>query len=227
MIIPINELEQVESITFFENGNDGESIESTLERTSGVYESDYEGPGRASIEFSYERGSGSRDFANERGGGSRSFSGKRGNGSRSDDFDNIDLKYVISEEKLQHASLGNFNSNDRMSGGGHGQVNIEYLLENNIEFHILKEYDNGVRIGNVPDHKSKMKATGVGQAWFPEDWTESDIKKAGEYVANMPENIDAPDGTWVFGEYNGVRIGKIKNDGKIGTIVPDNLRQPR
>lgn len=53
-----------------------------------------------------------------------------------------------------------------------------------------------------------------------------DIKKAGEYVANIVENIDKPDGTWIFGEYNGVRVGIIKKDGQIGTIIPDNSMQP-
>ncbi len=79
----------------------------------------------------------------------------------------------------------------------------------------------------LPCHKNKFKRTGTGQAWFPESWTEIDIKNAGEYVANIPENINVPDGTWVFGEYNGVRVGTIKNNGKIGTIIPDNSRQPQ
>ena len=45
-------------------------------------------------------------------------------------------------------------------------------------------------------------------------------------MANLPENKNVSDGTWVFGEYNGVRVGIIKNDGEIGTIIPDNSRQP-
>ena len=61
----------------------------------------------------------------------------------------------------------------------------------------------------------------MGQSWFPESWTEIDIKCAGEYVANLPENADLPDGVWVFGEYNEVRTGIIKNNGNIGTIIPD------
>lgn len=43
-------------------------------------------------------------------------------------------------------------------------------------------YDNGVRVGNVPDHKVKAKRTGTNQSWFPENWCESDITNAGVYV---------------------------------------------
>ncbi|MOA38140.1 hypothetical protein D3C78_1597890 [compost metagenome] len=113
-----------------------------------------------------------------------------------------------------------------MSGGGHGQDNIEFLEKNGIEYNIEKTYPNGVRVGNVPGHKSKGKRTGTGQAWFPENWTKEDIRKAGEYVANMPEHIDVADGVTVFGEYKGVRVGIIKTNGEIGTIFPDNLSQP-
>lgn len=41
-----------------------------------------------------------------------------------------------------------------------------------------------------------------------------DIKNAGEYVANILENVNFSDGTWFFGKYNGVCIGIIKNMGK-------------
>ena len=133
---------------------------------------------------------------------------------------------TVSQDRLQHSVLGEFNSNRRLINGGHGQANINYLNQNNIEYNIVKVYDNGVRVGNIPSHKNKFKRTGTGQAWFPESWTEIDIKNAGEYVANIPENVNIPDGAWIFGEYNSVRVGIIKNNGEIGTIIPDNSRQP-
>lgn len=74
--------------------------------------------------------------------------------------------------------------------------------------------------------KISLRGLEQGQAWFPESWTEIDIKNAGEYVANIPENVNIPDGAWIFGEYNSVRVGIIKNNGEIGTIIPDNSRQP-
>lgn len=122
--------------------------------------------------------------------------------------------------------MGEFNSNGRLINGGHGQVNIDYLETNGIPYNIVKEYPNGVRVGNIPNHKNKFKRTGIGQAWFPKNWSDTDIKNAGEYVVNLPENKNISDGTWMFGEYNGVRVGVIKNDGEIGTIIPDNSRQP-
>lgn len=102
------------------------------------------------------------------------------------------------------------------------------MNQHNIPYNIVHVYDNGVRVGNIPSHKNKLKRSGTGQAWFPESWTEADIKRAGEYVAKLPENANVSYGEWIFGEYNGVRVGVIKNEefNGIGTIVPDGSRQP-
>ncbi|PKQ88718.1 hypothetical protein CXK86_23705 [Paenibacillus sp. BGI2013] len=135
-------------------------------------------------------------------------------------------RITVSNERINHASLGDFNSKNRLINGGHGQDNINYLLKNKIAFNITKEYENGVRVGNIPNHKNKAKRSGEGQAWFPKEWTSEDIKKSGEHVANLPENRVKGDGEWMFGNYNNVRVGVIKNDGQIGTITPDNSRQP-
>ena len=84
---------------------------------------------------------------------------------------------------------------------------------------------NGSREGLT---SAELAGSGKGRclAGIPESWTEIDIKNAGEYVANIPENVNIPDGAWIFGEYNSVRVGIIKNNGEIGTIIPDNSRQP-
>ncbi|MGR6542090.1 EndoU domain-containing protein [Paenibacillus tundrae] len=68
--------------------------------------------------------------------------------------------------------------------------------------------------------------TELGLAWFPKDWTVEDIKKSGDYVANLPNNRVKGGGEWMFGNYKNVRVGVIKNDGQIGTITPDNSRMP-
>ncbi|WP_375379690.1 EndoU domain-containing protein [Listeria cossartiae] len=60
--------------------------------------------------------------------------------------------------------------------GGHGQSNINYLKKNNIKYNVVKEFPNGVKIGNVPSHKNKMKRSGAGQSWFPEKWKDIDIQ---------------------------------------------------
>ncbi|WP_375199407.1 EndoU domain-containing protein [Bacillus sp. RS11] len=133
---------------------------------------------------------------------------------------------------MNHANEGDFTRNPRtgevskMSGGVHSQDNIEFLKQNGIEYNIEKTYPNGVRVGNVPDHKSKGKRTGTSQARFPENWTKEDIRKAGEYVTNMPEFKNIADGVTVFGDYNGVRVGVIKTNGEIGTIFQDSMLQP-
>lgn len=113
-----------------------------------------------------------------------------------------------------------------MKGGGHGQSNLDSLNSHGIEYNIVKTYHNGVRIGNVPLHKTPSKRTGTNQAGFPESWSSTDIQKAGEYVANLPNNINVSNGTVMFGNYNGVRVGVIKTNGKVGTIFPDATRQP-
>ena len=138
----------------------------------------------------------------------------------------------IDDIALKHSSVGDFTYNpktgqiSRMKGGGHGQSNINFLEENGIEYNIVKEYDNGVRVGNVPKHKTPSKRTGTGQAWFPKNWSDSKIKEAGNYVTNLPDNKNLPDGVIGYGEYDGVSVGIIKTDGKIGTIFPDADLQP-
>ncbi|MDQ0231486.1 EndoU domain-containing protein [Metabacillus malikii] len=154
-----------------------------------------------------------------------------GKGDKVDDKGTVNT-VTLSEKSLDHANVGDFTINpktgkiSKMSGGGHGQDNIDFLKQNGIEYNIEKVYPNGVRVGNVPDHKSKGKRTGTGQAWFPENWSKEDIKKAGEHVINMPEHKNIADGVTVFGDYNGVRVGVIKTNGEIGTIFPDSMLQP-
>lgn len=132
----------------------------------------------------------------------------------------------VPDETLKHADLGDFNSNNRLINGGHGENSVAYLKENNIEFIIVKEYSNGVRVGNIPTHKNKMKRTGTGQSWFPENWDTAKIKEAGNYINSLPENKNLVDGQWAFAEFDGVRVGIIKKNGEIMTIIPDNSRQP-
>ncbi|RDU25280.1 cytosolic protein [Anaerosacchariphilus polymeriproducens] len=133
---------------------------------------------------------------------------------------------------MRHSSVGDFTYNpktgkvSRMKGGGHGQSNIDFLKENGIEYNIVKEYKNGVRVGNVPGHKVKVKRIGTNQSWFPKSWSEANIEKAGEYVGNLPQNKSVADGVAVYGEYNGVRVGVIRTNGKISTVFPDANLQP-
>lgn len=114
----------------------------------------------------------------------------------------------------------------RLDGGGHGQDGMNLLDKYHIKYNIVKTYPNGVRVGNVPDHKSKSKQTGTNQAWFPKNWSAKDIKKAGTHVASLKANKHVSNGTVMFGMYNKVRVGVIKTNGVVSTIFPDSI-QPK
>jgi len=96
-----------------------------------------------------------------------------------------------------------------------------------LEYNVEHTFSNGVRIGNVPAHKNKMKRSGFRQSWFPESWAERNIKSAGEYVVRNTKNFgDIADGVPVYGTFNNVRVGVIKTKGKSATIFPDSSKQP-
>lgn len=113
-----------------------------------------------------------------------------------------------------------------MKSGGHSQANIDFLQANGMKYNVVKEYSNGVRIGNVPGHKIKAKRIVTNQAWFPRKWTGSDIAHAGKNVENLPDNRNLAYGLAAFGEYKGVRVGIICTNGRISTIFPDAEWQP-
>ena len=60
-------------------------------------------------------------------------------------------------DRIAHSNIGEFNNNNRLTKGGHGQANINELDARGITYNIEVTYDNGVRAGNVPDHKVKSK----------------------------------------------------------------------
>lgn len=130
-------------------------------------------------------------------------------------------------EALIHSIDGDFTHDPksgrprRLKSGGHGQASMVIMDKNGIKYEVIKNYENGVRAGNVPDHKNKRKQTGVAQTWFPESWTARDIVRAGEYVVSLKSNQGASDGTVMRGTYRGVRVGVIKTNGQIATVFPD------
>lgn len=138
---------------------------------------------------------------------------------------------VVHHPALIHSIDGEFTHDartgraSRLKSGGHSQASIELMDQLGIEYHIVKTYPNGVRLGNVPRHKERWKRSGTGQAWLPKSWTTRDIVRAGEHVASLKSNADAPDGVTMWGTYKGVHIGVKKNGGEIATVFPD-LDQP-
>lgn len=109
----------------------------------------------------------------------------------------------------------------RLKAGGHGQTGLNELDKYGIEYHIVKTYPNGVRVGYIPNHKERKKRSGTNQSWFPREWKSKDIKHAGEHVAKLKKNRKMQNGT-VFGMWKGVRVGVIIRDGNIQTIFPDS-----
>ncbi len=135
-----------------------------------------------------------------------------------------------SEYSVVHSNEGAYTKPEkgnkiRLKSGGHGQAGMNELEKYGIEYHVVKTYPNGVRVGYIPDHKNKKKQSGTGQAWFPKDWTSKDIKHAGEHVANLKGNRHAKDGETVFGMWKGVRVGVKRTNRQISTIFPDS-KQP-
>lgn len=91
--------------------------------------------------------------------------------------------YAIDHNGLIHSIEGNFvlgadGRPTRMKSGGHGQMNLQILEENGIRYEIVLEYANGVRLGNVPNHKNRAKSKGMGQTWFPRSWTTETVLDA-------------------------------------------------
>ena len=123
--------------------------------------------------------------------------------------------------KTQVKVNGKVQTKPRLAAGGHGQAGMDLLDKYGIQYNIVKTYPNGVRVGNVPWHQKPEKRKNIGQSWFPQDWTDKDIKRAGSHVAGLKGNRHVPDGVIVYGNYKGVRVGVMKTNGKISTVFPD------
>lgn len=136
-------------------------------------------------------------------------------------------KRTVSDFALVHSNEGKYTKPQRgqhirLVSGGHGQTNTDQLKKYGIPYNIFKTYPNGVRVGNIPTHKSKTKRTGIGQAWFPKTWTPRDIKHAGEHVASLKHNRNIKDGNTIYGMWKGVRVGVKRTNGRIATVFPDS-----
>ena len=140
---------------------------------------------------------------------------------------------TVSEFAVVHSTEGRFvktqvkvngkvQSKLRLAAGGHGQAGMNLLDKYGIEYHVVKVYPNGVRVGYVPGHKDKRKHSGIGQSWFPSSWSDKDIKRAGSHVASLKGNRHVPNGVIVYGTYKGVRVGVMRTNGKISTVFPDS-----
>ena len=133
----------------------------------------------------------------------------------------------VSDFALVHSDEGKYTKPSRkgdklrLVSGGHGQTGMEQLDKYGIKYNVEKTYSNGVRVGNIPNHKNPNKRKSMGQTWFTKSWTTKDIRHAGEHVAGLKGNRHVPDGKAVYGVYKGVRVGVRRTNGKIATVFPD------
>ena len=133
----------------------------------------------------------------------------------------------VSDFALVHSDEGKYTKPSRkgdklrLVSGGHGQTGMDQLDKYGIKYNDEKTYSNGVRVGNIPNHKNPNKRKSMGQTWFPKSWTTKDIRHAGEHVAGLKGNRHVPDGKAVYGVYKSVRVGVIRTNGKIATVFPD------
>ena len=133
----------------------------------------------------------------------------------------------VSDFALVHSDEGKYTNPSRkgdrlrLVSGGHGQTGMDQLDKYGIKYNVEKTYSNGVRVGNIPNHKNPNKRKSMGQTWFPKSWTTKDIRHAGEHVAGLKGNRHVPDGKAVYGVYKSVRVGVIRTNGKIATVFPD------
>ncbi|MCI9417840.1 MAG: hypothetical protein HFI82_10655 [Eubacterium sp.] len=139
--------------------------------------------------------------------------------------------FTVSSSAMKHATVGDYTNTNRLAKGGHSQAAIDYMDEKGIKYYVTKTYSNGVRIGYVENHKTPTKNgditkrpnADVGQAWFPENWNEDDVRNAGTFVAN--KGIGTEDVK--FAEYKGVKVGiYVDSNGNPTTIFPHNMKQP-
>ena len=134
----------------------------------------------------------------------------------------------IHHKALIHSWEGNYTRNNKtrksqkLKSGGHGQAAIDFMKKKGLVFEITKTLKNGVRIGNVKDHKKKSKKTGNNQSWFPKSWTLKDVIKAAEHISPLKRNAHKKDGEIMWGKYKDVWVGIMKTDGNISTVFPDS-----
>lgn len=131
---------------------------------------------------------------------------------------------TVPRKALEHSVRGEYKAaskqwpSGRLVSGGHSQAALKECDRRGIEYQITETLENGVRIGNIPSSKTKMKRNANGQTWFPEDWSEDDILAAGTYIMNTAPVTD--NGYVQTARYNGVTVRVLRDSSGSGTIYP-------
>jgi len=136
----------------------------------------------------------------------------------------------VSKNEMKHTSRGIFSYIGRkpkqMLKGGHGERNLTYLNKHKLSHSIDWVDSNGVRHGRIDCHVRKSETKRGGHVWFPNDWDDNTIAKAGEHVANLKSNSNAADHTPMRGKFKRVHVVTYKSHGRICGICP-NFRQKK
>ena len=82
---------------------------------------------------------------------------------------------LVHHGALIHSFDGAFSRNQKtgkiqnIKSGGHGQSALNVMDKTGIKYNIVKTYANGVRVGNIPSIKSRLKASKPikAQSWCP------------------------------------------------------------
>ena len=133
-------------------------------------------------------------------------------------------KLFASKNEMRHSSRGIFGYKKRkpvkMIKGGHGERNIQYLKKHSLSYAINDIDPNGVRHGQIDCHVRTRERKPRGHVWFPKQWNDTTIAKAGSHVANLKKNISKPDHTPMHGKYKKVHVVTYKSRGRICGICP-------
>lgn len=157
--------------------------------------------------------------------GSSGFSDYKGAGGKNYFYEHSNVTSSppksITKDRLEHSNKGEYTLGNRPISGGHGQDSIDYMEKNNIPYEITMEYNNGVRVGNLPTSTNKFFRTGNNHTWFPKTWTAQDIADAANYVLSTHKGVRVPR-TNHSAVYKGVRVTiTFGEGGSISTVFPN------
>lgn len=131
---------------------------------------------------------------------------------------------TVTKNEMKHSSRGIFSYANRkptkMLKGGHGERNLKYLRKHKL-FCVVNDTDpNGVRHGQIDCHARPKERRPRGHAWFPQNWNDATIARAGLHVANLKKNKNKADHTPMHGKYKKVHVVTYKSRGRICGICP-------
>ena len=146
---------------------------------------------------------------------------------------------TIRKSTLDHTTKGAFtnlknpskppggNNGGKPEKGFHAESSFKLLEDKGFKCQVNETLPNGVRIGTIQEHKTRIKREDNGQVWFPKDWTDDDILVAATAIINNPKNK--------MGENDYLGLYKCHDENvliqiytnKPGSIYPDIDNQPK